>query len=517
MSSESAPDTPGSAAAGQAAPQVGDAVSMFAVGSLVSGYRVEQVLATGATGTVYLAKNPTLPRRDALKVLSADLSRDPAFRERFVREADIASLLDHPNIVSIYNRGESDDGHLWIAMQYVAGTDAEAAMQDGTMTAARVIRIVSEVAKALDYAHQRNVVHHDVKPGNVLLASGSPDDEHVMLSDFGVARAAGSLSDSAEPDNDSIVAVTLAYAAPEVIAGDTVDGRADIYSLGCTLFRMLTGKQPFYTAEGTTELARAHLHQPPPRISEHLPRATRQLDVVIARALAKSPEERFQSARELAAAAAAAATSLTEIPAPFVPPGGTPRPATHFAPNPLRLNASERVRPISESISFTPAPLRRPRVERPIVILWAVFAVLAIIASVLWAQVLSRSSSEPERNAAPTSTTVATSSATAAPTALVRLLPAGYPRDTCAPLPTASGVTAAVSCGPNTDTGGPTASTYTLSRDLTSLNGAFTDTVNRASAAICPPIIQSPVLCPTGVSKTVWGMVSAMMRAMPVR
>ena len=485
MSSECAPDTPGSAAAGQAAAPVGDAVAMFAVGSLVSGYRIEQVLATGATGTVYLAKNPTLPRRDALKVLSADLSRDPAFRERFVREADIASLLDHPNIVSIYNRGESDEGHLWIAMQYVAGTDAEAAMQDGTMTAARAIRIVSEVAKALDYAHQRNVVHHDVKPGNVLLASGSPDDEHVMLSDFGVARAAGSLSDSGEPDSDSTVAVTLAYAAPEVIAGDAVDGRADIYSLGCTLFRMLTGKQPFYTAEGTTELARAHLHQPPPRISDHLPAATRQLDVVMARALAKTPEERFASAREFAAAAAAAATSLTEGPS-------TARKATQATPNPLRLNTSERVRSISDSISFTPASLRRRRIERPVLILWAVFAVLAVIAGVLWTKVISSSSSEPENNSAPTSTTMATSSAAPAPSALVRLLPAGYPRGTCAALPTASDVTAAVSCGPNTDPGGPTASTYTLSRDLTSLNEAFTDTVNRASAAICPPNIQSP-------------------------
>ena len=488
MSSERAPDTPGSAAAGQAAAPVGDAVSMFAVGSLVSGYRIEQVLATGATGTVYLAKNPTLPRRDALKVLSADLSRVPAFRERFVREADIASLLDHPNIVSIYNRGESDEGHLWIAMQYVAGTDAEAAMQDGTMTAARAIRIVSEVAKALDYAHQRNVVHHDVKPGNVLLASGSPDEEHVMLSDFGVARAAGSLSDSG--DGDSTVAVTLAYAAPEVIAGEAVDGRADIYSLGCTLFRMLTGKQPFYTAEGTTELARAHLHQPPPRLSDHLPAATRQLDVVMARALAKTPEERFASAREFVAAAAAAATSLTEGPS-------SARKATQATPNPLRLNASERVRSISESISFTPASLRRRRrIERPVVILWAVFAVLAVIAGVLWTKVISSSSSEPENNSAPTSTTVAA----AAPSALVRLLPAGYPRGTCAALPTASDVTAAVSCGPNTDPGGPTASTYTLSRDLTSLNEAFTDTVNRASAAICPPNNQSPVHCPTGVS-----------------
>lgn len=459
---------------------------MFAVGSQVSGYRIEQVLATGATGTVYLAKNPTLPRRDALKVLSADLSRDPAFRDRFVREADIASLLEHPNIVSIYNRGESEDGHLWIAMQYVAGTDAEAAMQDGTMTAARAIRIVGEVAKALDYAHQRNVVHHDVKPGNVLLASGSPDDEHVMLSDFGVARTAGSLSDSGEPDSDSTVAVTLAYAAPEVILGDAVDGRADIYSLGCTLFRMLTGKQPFYTAEGTTELARAHLHQPPPRISEHLPGATRQLDVVIARALAKSPEERFESAREFAAAAAAAAASLTDRPAAV---GGAMR-DTRLPPKPLRDTASEHVGSIAESIKLTPAKLRRPRIARPIAVLWAVFAVLATIAVVLWIQLFSRS--DAEETAAPTSTTTATSSAAEVPAALARLLPAGYPRGICAPLPTASDVTAAVSCGPNTDPGGPTSSTFTVSRDLKSLGGAFADTVSQASPAICPPNIQSP-------------------------
>lgn len=456
---------------------------MFAVGSQVSGYRIEQVLATGATGTVYLAKNPTLPRRDALKVLSADLSRDPAFRDRFVREADIASLLEHPNIVSIYNRGESEDGHLWIAMQFVAGTDAEAAMQDGTMTAARALRIVGEVAKALDYAHHRNVVHHDVKPGNVLLASGSPDDEHVMLSDFGVARAAGSLSDSSETDDDSTVAVTLAYAAPEVILGDAVDGRADIYSLGCTLFRMLTGKQPFYTAEGTTELARAHLHQPPPRISEHLPGATRQLDVVIAQALAKRPEERFESAREFAAAAVAAAASLTDRSAAVGGAmGDTPLP-----PKPARRNASERVGSIAESIKFTPAKLRRPRIARPVAILWAVFAVLATIAVVLWIQLLSRS--DAAETAAPTSTTTA---AAEVPAALARLLPAGYPRGICAPLPTASDVTAAVSCGPNTDLGGPTSSTFTVSRDLTTLGGAFTDTVSQASPAICPPNIQSP-------------------------
>ena len=480
MIGKAAPDTP--RLTGRATPSVGDAVSMFAVGSLVAGYQIEQVLATGATGTVYVAKNPTLPRRDALKVLSADLSGDEAFRERFVREADIASLLDHPNIVSIHNRGEAENGQLWIAMQYVAGTDAEAALQAGTMTAARAVRIAGEVAKALDYAHQRNVVHHDVKPGNVLLAHGSPDDEQVLLSDFGVARAAGGPDDGSD---DSTLAVTLAYAAPEVITGDAIDGRADIYSLACTLFRLLTGKQPFYNAEGTTALALAHLHQPPPRISDHLPEATRQMDVVMARALAKNPADRFNSAREFAAAAAAAAGSLTERP---VLPAA--RPASPS--NRLQPNRPELARSFDEAIRVTPTP-RKPRVQRPLVILWSIVAVVVTIAAVLWTILISRwTGSDAPEAAAPATSTPATSSATAAAAALAELLPPGYPPGRCTPAPTDADVTAAMSCGPNTDPGGPTTSSYTLSGDAAALEASFTDTVNRSTPRICPPNIQSP-------------------------
>ncbi|WP_238994844.1 serine/threonine-protein kinase [Mycolicibacterium chubuense] len=326
----------------------------------MGGYRIERLVATGATGTVYVAKNPTLPRRDALKVLSPDLSRDPAFRERFVREADIASLLNHPNIVSIYSRGEADNGQLWIAMQYIEGTDAEAALQAGTMPASRALRIVSEVAKALDYAHQRDVVHHDVKPANILLAPSPPGEEQVLLSDFGVATAAGGADDS---DDDATLAVTLAYAAPEVITGGAVDGRADIYSLACTLFRLLTGKQPFHSAEGTTALALAHLHQPPPSISEHSPVASPQLDAVMARALAKNPADRYGSAREFAAAAAEAATL-------------TPRRAPAVSPVPRDQSRTPGFRSsFDEPISVTPTMRRRTK-PSPVVILWAVFASL---------------------------------------------------------------------------------------------------------------------------------------------
>ncbi|AFM20615.1 serine/threonine protein kinase (plasmid) [Mycolicibacterium chubuense NBB4] len=362
--------------------QLGDARAMFAVGSVVAGYRIERVLATGATGTVYLARNPMLPRRDALKVLSAELCEDEAFRERFVREADIASLLEHPNIVAIHSRGEAENGQLWIAMQYVAGTDAEAALRAGTLSAARAIRIIGEVAKALDYAHQRGVVHHDVKPGNVLLALGSDDDERVLLSDFGVARAAGTPGGPEQLPDDSTLAVTLAYAAPEVIAGEAIDGRADIYSLACTLFRLLTGKQPFSNAEGTTALALAHLHQPPPRISDHLPRATRQLDIVIARALAKNPSDRFSSAREFAAAAAAAAESIIAPTAQSPGRGAGHTQVDRLPPSGSRLNS------LGEAIRSAPIRLLQLRPPRHLVVLWSIFAVVAAIAVVMWAIVL---------------------------------------------------------------------------------------------------------------------------------
>ena len=479
MKIETASDTPGRTER-STTPPVGDAVSVFDVGSLVGGYRIERLVATGATGTVYVAKNPTLPRRDALKVLSADLSRDAAFRERFVREADIASLLNHPNIVSIHSRGEADNDQLWIAMQYVEGTDAEAALQAGTMTAPRALRIVAEVAKALDYAHQRDVVHHDVKPANILLASGPPGGEQVLLGDFGVARAAGGAEDS---DDDATLAVTLAYAAPEVITGGAVDGRADIYSLACTLFRLLTGKQPFYTAEGTTALARAHLYAPPPRLSDHLPTATRQLDVVIARALAKNPADRFTSAQEFAAAAAAAAAPTEQRPRPAVQHAVTP-PAT------MRVNGFEQQVRDRAPTGLHHSAVRWVRgLPWPVVIGLAVVSLAALIAAIVW-----RWSSSPDTPEAAPPATATTATTSPASIELERLLPPGYPAGSCAPAPLDGDgdAVAAVSCGPNVDPGGPASSKYTLSKDRSALRASFTDAVNRSTAQICPPNIQSP-------------------------
>ena len=167
-------------------------------GTVVAGYTIEAVLGAGGMGTVYKARNPALPRSDALKVLSEGLSRDDHFRARFLREADLAATLDHPNIVTVYTRGETEDGQLWIAMQYVDGSDAEKETRAGRMSPQRAVHIVGEVAKALDYAHRRQLLHRDVKPANFLLGS---DDERVFLADFGIARALDDATES-DPDRD---------------------------------------------------------------------------------------------------------------------------------------------------------------------------------------------------------------------------------------------------------------------------------------------------------------------------
>lgn len=314
---------------------------MIPIGSVVDGYRVQRVIGAGGMGTVYAVSDPQLPRLDALKVLSAELSADGDFRARFVRESDIAAVLDHPNIVSVYDRGETAAGQLWISMQYVDGIDADAAVKAGAMTPARAVHVVAGIAEALDYAHARNVVHRDVKPANFLLSGPVGPDERVLLGDFGIARA---LDDAGVTATGAVVA-TMAYAAPEVIESRGVDGRADLYSLGCSLFRMLTGRTPFHRATGMAALLMAHLHQPPPRVSELVPGLPPALDAVLVKAMAKDPAQRYQSGRELAAAAAAALREeRTEIfyhdptrplprpaPTPYRGPGGPPWPAPPVA------------------------------------------------------------------------------------------------------------------------------------------------------------------------------------------
>ncbi|MFE3193837.1 serine/threonine-protein kinase [Nocardia sp. NPDC059240] len=283
-------------------------------GEVFAGYRIVGELGTGGMGEVYLARHPRLPRLDALKVLSAN-GVDDEFRGRFLREAELAARLRHPNVVTIYDRGEFE-GRLWIAMQYVPGKDAARLLRDtgGPLPLQQALRIVEQAARGLDAAHAAGLLHRDVKPANILVAAdteGTEGTERVMVADFGIARAA---AESHGLTREGQVLATINYAAPEQLSGERVDARADVYALGCTLFHLVTGAVPF-ARRTVAEVIYAHLHEPPPRPSRADPALPEWLDAVVARAMAKNPADRFASCGELAAAAAGMDTGTTNPPA----------------------------------------------------------------------------------------------------------------------------------------------------------------------------------------------------------
>ncbi|HTF58310.1 MAG TPA: DUF4328 domain-containing protein, partial [Actinomycetes bacterium] len=246
---------------------------------------------------------------------------DPDYRARFLREMRVAAAIDHPNIVPIYRAGE-DRGQLYLAMRYVHASDLRRALaSEGRLEPGRALAILDQVARALDTAHARGLVHRDVKPGNILLAPPvlDGDPEHVYLVDFGLARDD---SDDRSIGGGGWFLGTPRYAAPEQAAGRPVDGRTDGYALGCVLHECLTGRPPFPDGPGEAVLL-AHLEATPPRVTAQRPDLPPAIDQVVARAMAKAPEDRFPSCRALITAARQALTQ-TSSPVPAPPPGGSP-------------------------------------------------------------------------------------------------------------------------------------------------------------------------------------------------
>ena len=310
-------------------------------GTVVAGYRVEELAGAGGMGVVYRATDPELGRQVALKLIAPARAEDPRFRELFVRESLVAAGLEHPNVIPIYRAGE-DEGRLYIAMRYVEGASLQDLIGErGRVPPGRSARVVARVADALDAAHARGLVHRDVKPANVLIAD--PDgEEHVYLTDFGLSAGMSAGRDGPKGG----WAGTLAYLAPEQIRGGALDARTDVYALGCVLFHALAGQPPFPTANESAAL-QAHLTQAPPRLADVVPGLPPALDDVVRRAMAKRPEDRFATAGELGRAALAArydvavlraqgdAEQAREIAArlaeaglqPFLSEGGTPREA----------------------------------------------------------------------------------------------------------------------------------------------------------------------------------------------
>ncbi len=268
-------------------------------GEIFAGYVIQRLLGTGGMGEVYLAQHPRLPRQDALKILSLASTADREFRARFIREAELAATLRHPHIVGVLDRGEYD-GQLWISMDYVDGTDAGRLIRESYpqgMPEQDVLEIVTAVADALDFGHERRLLHRDVKPENILVTTSDGRRRRVLLTDFGIARQ---IDDVSNLTDDNVALGTISYIAPEQLMGKPLDGRADQYALAATAFHLLTGAPPFQDSNRAVVISH-HLGSPPPRISDRRPDLA-HLDAVLARALAKDASERYPNCLEFAQA-----------------------------------------------------------------------------------------------------------------------------------------------------------------------------------------------------------------------
>jgi serine/threonine-protein kinase len=272
----------------------------LASGATVGAFRIESFLARGAMAQVYRARDRE-GRVVALKLLDPSLAHDERFRQRFLRESELATRLDHPNVVATLASGE-DSGRLFLAMELVEGSDLrELLRREGRLGPERAVAVVEQIASALDTAHKAGLVHRDVKPGNILVREAG-GEERASICDFGLARHVSSVSSLT---GERGFVGTIDYVPPEQIENGTVDERADVYALGCVLYECLTGTRPF---ERDSELAVifAHLNEPPPKPTDVRADLPAAFDEVIAIALAKDPDERYSSCGELAAAARAA-------------------------------------------------------------------------------------------------------------------------------------------------------------------------------------------------------------------
>jgi serine/threonine-protein kinase len=357
-----------------------------AIGTVVAGYRIVAPVGRGGMGVVYRAEDIGLGGRPvALKLLPPTLAGDPAFRERFLREMRVAAAIDHPNIVPVYRAGE-EQGRLYLAMRYVDALDLRRVLQaDGRLTFGRTMVILEQVARALDAAHARGLVHRDVKPGNILLVPPATHEEaeHVYLVDFGLARAA---NDDLSITGAGLFIGTPRYAAPEQVAGQPVDGRTDGYALGCVLYECLAGHPPF--AAGSNEAVLfAHLEAAPPRLTAERPDLPPAIDRVVQRAMAKAKKDRFTSCRELVAAARrvlASTSTVSRVPTQVLPPAPPASSSTPARPAPPPAAAAAhplgtpQMHPAVDLVAYQ--PLRRPA-HRARLVLWV--AILIAVASAL--------------------------------------------------------------------------------------------------------------------------------------
>ena len=258
---------------------------MLAPGTSIAGYVVEHVVDSRGLGTVYKARQLRLDRAVALKLVEAEIARDPLVRERLRREARTVAALDHPNVVPLYEAGE-ENGRVFIATRWVDGTELGSLIRrDHPLRPRRAARLAAQVAAALEVAHEQELIHRDIKPSNVIVTA----EDHVYITDFGLTKRAQSMSGFTAAGQ---MLGTIDYVAPEQIEGGESGPRGDVYGLACVLYEMLSGFAPFARESGGTAKMWAHLNAPPPSVREQRPDVPEPLDDAIRRGMAKRPGDR---------------------------------------------------------------------------------------------------------------------------------------------------------------------------------------------------------------------------------
>ncbi|MGY1650777.1 serine/threonine-protein kinase [Geodermatophilus sp. SYSU D01119] len=469
-------------------------------------YRLEEVIGRGGMGEVYRAFDTEHRRTVALKVLTESLASDRAYRERFRREAHAAARLSEPHVVPIHRYGEFD-GRLFLDMRLVRGRDlATVLTEEGPLAPARAVSIVGQVAHALDAAHAEGLVHRDVKPSNVLVCStsGEPaedDDEFVYLVDFGIARSVGTDGGTTALTQVGSAVGSFDYMAPERFLERPADARADVYSLACVLFETLTGRRP-HLARDLAPLMWAHLNDTPPPVSRLRPGLPAGLDDVVARGLAKDPDDRWPSAGAMASAArralAAPAPALAAPPA--APRAGTapvPPPAQRPVPPPAPPRAqppvpppAPRPLPVAGAVP-TPAPARRRPVLPALLLTAAALLAAAVLVVALVASSGGAAAADPPQRP------------TAGPQhdALLAIVPADFDPSSCRPAPSAGdGDVAAVDCGRAASETGPRTARFFLYPDGETADEVFTGDVTDLGL----PALENGASCPASQGYQDW-------------
>lgn len=283
------------------------------IGKVLHGqFEVREVCGRGSMGTVYRAWQGSMDREVAIKLLRRDLMRDPRVIKRFHREAKASARLSHPSIITVYMVGDTEDGVPFIAMEYVKGRSLDRALtEDGILPPARAIHIAKQITSALGEAHTQGIVHRDLKPENIYLAEASHTPDFVKILDFGIAKILHAQDESMLTQTGAIFGTPF-YLSPEQASGGDIDHRCDLYALGVILFRMVTGRLPFFSDSGMAVLIQ-HLKEAPPRPTQFVPTLPAPLEHLILKALAKAPEERFQSASAMGEALAGIASYLDPL------------------------------------------------------------------------------------------------------------------------------------------------------------------------------------------------------------